>query len=152
VAFLAGLHDPDLDVPPGITAARVTEEEVERLTRMTAVAVLAAAIPRRVGADATPEELALDKKRARRVRHALEQCLQGWAGELPALPVNDVLRTEAAKINWEQWWAEHQVWLDGRVKLVVTWCYKTGADERWTKSAVVKYQNETKWLNYAMRE
>jgi hypothetical protein len=153
MAFLAELHDPELDVPSGITAARITTEEKERLTRMTAVASLAVAIPRRVGSDATPEELAIDKKRARRVKHALEQCLFAWEETKDVkLPENDVLRQEAATIVWESWWEEHQVYLESRVRLVVTWTYKTGADERWTKSAVVKFQNEIRWLSYAMRE
>jgi hypothetical protein len=153
MSFLAPLHDPAMEVPEGTDAERITAEELERLARMVNVAMMAAEIPRRVGDEASAEELAIDKKRCRRVRHALTGCYKGWSGgNLPEEERSDELRQEAAQIDWMAWWGEHDTWLNNRTRLVVTWCFNNGGDERWAKSAVVKYQNELRWIAYALRE
>lgn len=148
MSFITQYYDPALEISRRDTAEGITLAERERLTRMLAVAEAAAAIPRRLGAEASGEELAADKKRAKRMAHALQQSLKAWGGPLRDKPE---VAQEAAQLRWDVWWADHQVMLANRVRYVVTWCTKAGGDERWTKSAVVKLQNEQRWIEYALR-
>lgn len=153
MSLLTELRDPALEVPEGLTPEKIGEEEVERLARMTAIATIAVGIPRRLGEDASPEEMAIDKKRGRRVSHALGQCLSDWNGKKPhELPSSDELRTDAATVLWLPWWDEHQVFLQSRLHFIATWQIKTGDHEKFAKSAVVRYTNEIRWVTYALRE
>lgn len=152
--LLTDLHDPALEIPADTTTESIVKEEVERLARLTAIMGTTVTIPRRLGADASPEELAVDKKRGRRVTHALAQCLGAWnGGPFGYLPETEAIRQESAVLLWGHWWEEHQVWLGGRLCFIATWARKSEvSDERWAKSAVVKLQNEQRWIAYALRE
>lgn len=148
-SFLMQWHDPGLTVNEEDTADSLVQEERQRLAKMLAVAEAAQTVPRRLGADATPDELAADKRRSRRIAHVARQCATAW-GKIVSI-TGDVSR-EAAQVNWSQWWETHKTWLINRIKYIVAWAQKTGADEKWTKSTVVKLTNELTWLTYAMRE
>lgn len=152
--LLTDLQDPALEIPADTTTESIAKEEVERLARLTAVAATSVSIPRRLGADASPEELAIDKRRGRRVTHALAQCLGAWnGGPFGDLPETEAIRQDAAIMLWDRWWEEHQVWLGNRLCFIATWAKKTeNGDERWAKSAVVKLTNEQRWVSYALRE
>lgn len=147
-SYLAQWYDPGQKLREGDNPETITREERERLTKLLEVCRMAQRIPRRVGNDATSDELALDRKTAKRIAHVAEQCLSAWGG--PLALVGDVNR-EAAQVKWRRWWDDHQVWLTNRTKYVATWGEFHG-ETRWAKSAVVRLANERRWLEYALRE
>jgi hypothetical protein len=110
-------------------------------------------MPRRLGGDATSEDLALDKKRVKRVLHVLSQSLKAWdaADRIAQIDLTDELRREGAQLNWAQFAADYRAYLEGRIKYVATWSTQTGHTE-WGKKAVVRLNNERSWLEYAMRD
>lgn len=149
MAYLQQFLDPELEVRTEDTAEQITAEEVERLLKLHAVASAAIRVPRRLGPDANSDELAADTHTSRRIAHVAEQCLKAWGGEVKPGP--DVSR-EAAQVRWRRWLQEHNVHLVNRMRYVATWQYKTGSDDKWAKGAVVRFQNEARWLEYALRD
>lgn len=149
--FLTEYLDLAITVRADDSAEAIAAAEVERLQQLTAVFRAAAAHPRRLGGDATPEELAIDKKRAKRLAYAAEQSLKGWGAE----PAEYGEATKiAATIRFEQWWEEHERRIRARQRYIATWGHRYGdrnGDARWCKSAIVKLNNELKWLAYALR-
>ena len=150
-SYLATWYDPALEPGQDLTAKAMREEEIVRLTKLLSVAQAAGTIARRLGADATDEELAIDKKRCRRIAHVAQKVLVSWGVEKPK--TTDAIR-EAAIVDWQRWWSEHRVWLDNRRRLVATWAQKSGvaADQKFAKSTVVKLTNEASWIEYALRD
>jgi hypothetical protein len=147
-SYLAAWYNPALDTPDGVTPKELEKEEVERLTMLLSVAQAAGEMKRRI-ADADDRELAVDKKRCRRIGHVALKSLGSWGCKKPK--VADVAR-EAAIVDWARWWQDHQLWLDNRRIFIATWAQKYPDHQRWAKSAIVKLTNETTWLQYAMRD
>lgn len=146
--FLDRYFDPVLDVDVSVSEESIVAEEIERLQRMTAEAMVACQIPRRLS-DASREELALDKKRSRRIAHVLRQNLAGWGGALidPSLEQ----RQAGAQVHWESWWGDHQPWLEARMRLVASWAKKSG-NLSVGKKLLTRLSNELEWLKYALRD
>lgn len=147
MTYLTEYYDPALK-PGELKREEIVAEEMLRLQTMLAIAEIAAEIPRRLGPEATGEELAADKQRCRRIRHVAQQLLASWDGKTPKNGVD--FSKLAATVNWDNWWADHQVWLRNRRRAIATWGM-TGGDEKFAKSAVVRYNNEERWLQYALR-
>lgn len=147
-AFLSQYLDPELKVDANLYAEQIANEEIARLNKLLAVSQTCVTIPRRLGGDATDDELAADKKRCKRIAHVAEQCIISWGGKVK--PNGDVAR-EAAQVNWSRWWEDHQVILNNRLRYVATWAVKTEGDQKWAKGAIVKLMNELRWLQYALR-
>lgn len=148
--YLEQYLDTGLRIPDGITTAKITLDELARLNRLHAVATAAGEIPRRLGYDAESIELRNDKLRCRRIAHVAAQCIAGWGGKIDTKKL-DVSR-EAATVDWPRWLQEHVVWLPKRMTFIATWQYRTGGDERWCKSAIVRLNNELSWSQYALRD
>src|SRR5262245_23021357 len=111
--YLERLYDPGLRLPR-TDRSRITAEEIERLCHALALVKVAGSIPRRLGFKATDEELALDKKRARRVGHALRQSLDGWTRDPKVEFDDEVIRREGAQLEWLLFSTEHIVELRAR--------------------------------------
>lgn len=150
MTYLAQWFDRDLEVSEDDTAAQMEVAEQERIANLLATAITAQQIPRRLGMDANSEELALDKRRAKRVAHVAQQLLKSWGGD-PA-QANGAVRREAAVIEWRQWWEEQQTYLLNKQRYIATWALKLGQDHKWAKSALVRINNELQWLAYALRD
>jgi hypothetical protein len=151
--YLATYYDPQLPISVAATISEIEEAEIARIRRQAAVILVAISMPRRLGGEATDEDLALDKKRARRVLHVLKQCLNQWSKghRLDDLIINDDIRREGAQLDWESWWDNHRSYLEMRLRYVATWSVQ--ADQRrWGKTAVVRLNNETSWMRYALRD
>lgn len=91
----------------GWTATGQAEEEMDRLAYGINVAASAVAVPRRLGPDATPEELAADKKLAKGILHRLRELLRLWqdlatVDAAEAEPDEDAA-AEGARVDWEEW-------------------------------------------------
>jgi hypothetical protein len=152
IEYLSQYFDPGLTPPEGITRAELENIQVARISQALVIVAYAGSIPRRLGKGANDRELATDKKRARRVAHALEQALDPWCRKKPKLPTdNDDLRIEGAQLIWRNWYEVYMSALDGQAKLLATWAI-LNQQERWGRSAVVKFNNEKNWVSYAMRD
>lgn len=149
--FLARFYDSELRLPKIESREALESAEVERLARSLAVVLMTGSIPRRLGGDATSEELAIDKKRAKRVGHAINQSLKGWIRKTPVLPLDAKIRQEGAQLDWKIWHEAHVAEVANQLRLISTWAIQND-EERWAKSAVVRLENELNWISYAMRD
>src|SRR6516164_156402 len=140
MAYLDAYLDPALDIPKGETPKKITVQEVKRLNHLLAVATAAQKIQRRLGADASDEEIARDKVQSRRIAHVARQCIAAW-DDVPKKRL-EKCESEAAQIVWANWAAEHQTRLLNRMRYIATWQYKYSTEELWAKSAVVRLNNE----------
>jgi hypothetical protein len=154
VSYLAQWVDPTLEVNLRDTVKKIEKEEVDRLLHLFKLAAEAGQISRRLGSDATGEELSIDKKRCRRIAHVATQCIVAWTDkENINLAGGSDVKQEAAVIDWPRWWDEHQVWILQRQRYIATWADKKKDDlDLWCKSAMVKLNNEMLWLSYALRD
>lgn len=150
-SYLARHYDPALEIDHIAAREDLEREQVDRLKRSLAIVLMASSIPRRLGADASDDELALDKKRARRTSHALKQALTGWSKRPGDLPMNDGIRIEGAQTSWQGWAEAHVASIKVQLRVVSTYAVKKD-EEPWGKSAVVKLENEINWVTYALRD
>lgn len=132
---------------------RVRDEEVARLIRGGTVAALAAAIPRRLGQDASPAELARDKKLARRMASVCSRVGREWIdGRFPTYKQPDAeMRAAAAQVDWGEWAEETSEHLERRRTYVATLCKATG-QRQFGNRAMHLYQMELDALAYALRK
>lgn len=150
-SFLQRFFDPALEPPQVESCEQLEAREIERITRSMSVTFLAGAIPRRLGAEATDAELALDARRAKRMGHALGQAVKGWTKKKVPLPLNDSLRVEGAQIVWEMWSEDHLVVIRNELRYLATWSILND-QEKWGRSCVVRLENEEGWIKHAMRD
>lgn len=150
MSYLTTYFDPALPVRAEDTEASISRAEQERLAKLMSVAVTAQTMPRRLGQESMPEELADDKRRAKRIAHVAAQLLKTWGGTSLNGSGADAKR-EAAIVDWRKWYEEHRIWLVNRQRYIATWVIKTEANEKWGKSALVKLNNELNWIEHALR-
>jgi hypothetical protein len=149
-SYLGQHFDAGLDVTGIRSREELEERQVDRLKLALATVLITSSIPRRLGADATSEELALDKKRARRTAHALQKSLSAWTKRME-LPMDDEIRAQGAQMNWTPWREAFLANLADQVRSVATWSVTHG-EESWGKSAIVRLTNEQNWVTYALRD
>ena len=106
----------------------------------------------RSGGTVSAEELARDKRHCRRIEHVARQLIAAWVVEPRARILTADVRREAAVITWKFWYADHGVYLRNRMHYVATLGIKTGDNQRPYKSALVRLDNECRWLAYALRD
>jgi len=122
--------------------------ERSRLTVAVAVVRYAALVPRRDGIAAGSHELALDKKRCRRVGHALDKSLAAWGGAVRHVLVMDEIRSHGAQLSWELWWAQHRLHLHNRIAYIHD---EYAYDPPGRNRAELKLVNELNWVKHALR-
>jgi len=150
-SFVGRYFDPGLAIPEAITRESLISGEVERITGALTLILVVGSIPRRLGGDATDDELALDKKRSKRVGWALTQSLGGWSKKQPRIQVTAEIQREGAQLNWQEFVPNHMTQLMNELRMVATWSVQND-DGRWGRTAVVNLENEMRWLTYAMRD
>jgi hypothetical protein len=145
VSYLDQFYDHELEVEAH-TQEELTRVEIERLVRTLAVAINAAAIPRRLNG-ALPEEHAADKQLSKKIAHVAAQSLRAWGYEPELVPSTDpeVMR-EAAHVEWAAWMEARESWLQNRVRYIATWQFKRSGDPFFAKSTVTKLNNELSWM------
>jgi hypothetical protein len=148
--FIERYYDPGFEIPKGLSAESIAEREIARITRALTLIIVAGEIPRRLG-DATDAELALDKKRARRVGWALAQAHSCWSNKDPKIQLTPELEREGAQLEYIYFIPEHMTQIMNELRLVATWA-KQRDQERWGRSSVVSLENEMRWVMYAMRD
>lgn len=148
--YLSRYFDSGLKLPKIGASEDLQDRQIERISRALSVVVLAGTIPRRIGGEASSEDLAMDKKRAKRAGHALSQSLRQWRKREGKLPIDDSIRREAAQLLWPRWSEEHMSTLRSELAIVSTWAILV-EQEAWGKQAVVRLDNELTWILYSMR-
>ena len=137
-------YDPKLEVGEH-TRLALEQQEQRRLAELGLMATVAGSIPRRLGQDATSEELAADKKTARRVGYIALKCEKMWVKKKLKVDVTDEIRIAGAQIDWNSWWQLHQEFLSVRIAYLSTWALRNH-EVRWGNHAVTNLQSELKWL------
>jgi hypothetical protein len=150
--FLDRYYDSALTIPPEITPGQLGSAEVERIARTLSVVRIAGTIPRRLGGLASDHELAVDRKRTKRVAHALNQSLNAWRPSNHHFTFNEeVLRREGAQLEWSSFAADHRTDVQSSLRVVATWAIRNN-ELRWGRSSVVNLMNEMAWIVYALRD
>lgn len=152
--FLEQFFDPACEVDLTLDSASLARDELARIQTQACRILVAAEIPRRLGGDATSDELALDKKRCKRVLHVLRQQLIAWsekdANKIEFRPITEADRVEGASMIWADWWRDQQEYLTTRRLYIATWALKK-PDTAFGKKAVTRLSNEISHTGYAMR-
>lgn len=151
IGYLERHYDSGIRLPRNLDRSMLTNQEIERIVRSLTMMRVISEIPRRLGEDASAPELALDKRRARRVGWAFQQSLLNWRKKIPRLTADDDLRSQASLLVWEAFVPAHSTELRGRMALIATWSIRM-EDTRWGRSAIVRLENEAKWVLYALRD
>ncbi len=151
VGFLERYYDGATDLGGVPNREALEARQIERLARALSIVIGTAAIPRRLGGDATSPDLALDKKRARRFAHALRSSIGSWVKRIPELPNGDEIKRASAQMNWAAFCDDHCTTIQTELRRCATWAIKHD-DRRWGKSAVVRLENELNWVTYSLRD
>jgi len=149
MTFLTAYFDPKLKIDPKDTPARIEAAERKRLSRDLAVIRAASEFPRRLGQDATFQDLAADKRRCRRIIHAMNQPLRAWGGETNSYSGD--IKSEAAQLDWQTWSKARKRYLEKRMRYIATLGHLQPQHFSWAKRAVLRLHNELQWTEYALR-
>lgn len=144
--ILTAYYDPKLKLN-GAEPAAITKQERVRISCTIKIVQTAQAIPRRLGPEASTQDMSDDRRRCRRVVHALQQPLEAWGG---FVDTGD-LSAEAAQLDWEKWAGEEQTYLHNRMRLVATLGINFPEHLTWAKQAFTRLQNEARWVQHALR-
>lgn len=156
MGFLHEHADPGLELSQATIdawdPAAWQEEEQVRAVMAAQILTVAASMPRRLGQDASREDLARDKKMARRLEWAMRNAVTDWKGNpdliLEALP--DDARRRGAQLVLEQWSGERLAYIQDRKHYCATVCARRGLIKLGSQY-VQRYLNEQKHLKWASR-
>lgn len=121
---LLGLHNPELAISADVEPEAIRVAEQDRVLRVAAVAVIAANIPRRIGADFSTQELSADKKLCRQIAHAYLRLARLWSAGKQSYGVTPEMGSEAATIIWGTWGEEQCRRIIRRKVYIATWGVK----------------------------
>lgn len=128
--FLERWFDPALSTPNALLVDEIEEHHRTRLAEQGAMAFYAQEVPRRLS-DATPAELAEDKKTCRKVRARSLTMLRTWGGtdadmEEAIQHATPELKRQGNQVIWANWWADHKAKLQACLTEYATTAIKTG--------------------------
>lgn len=148
MGYLEEFWDPSTTVSPDDTQLSIALEEIDRLQTLDAVCRCASEMKRRLGSDAEREELARDKRLARRLCHVFAKSLAAWTGS--AIEITQDHRSKAAVLDWPALTEEIKADLIVRRRYIASWGKLTD-NERIAKTYVVRISNELRDIDYALR-
>jgi hypothetical protein len=151
IGFVERYFDAGLEIPRNLSVDFIAERQTIRIVRALTVIIIAGATYRRLGDEASDEELTLDKKRAKRVGWALTQAHGGWSKKDPKIQITPELERDGTQLEYHYFIPEHMTQIMIELRLVATWAIRN-KEERWGRSAVVNLENEMRWIQYAMRD
>jgi hypothetical protein len=149
--FLERWFDAGISLPDALDRKTLRGDESKRIGYSLVLVTITGSIPRRLGGDATDEDLAIDKKRSRRVAHVLQQSLVTWSPKPPKVLVDEALKREGAQLEWSLFQEDHTIKVEASLRTIATWAIMND-DRLWGRSAVVALENELRWMYYAMRD
>jgi hypothetical protein len=150
IGYLERHFDP-LATVPELSAKEWELREIERITLALAKVVIAGEVHARLGEGATRSELAQDKRRARRIAHALGSSLYAWQRKTPKLPSDETIKIAGAQLTWDTFVPEHCATAQAELRMMASWAILNN-ERRWGRSIVTRIENEISWLEYAVRE
>lgn len=129
-SFLERWNDAGLEVDMGWDPSAYALTQRERISNLALMASHAAEVPRRLGQDATPEELRVDKLISRRVYTRAMSSLINWGTQevdqgQSAAELEELHRA-GAQVIWSKWWEEYRAQMEQELRLVATTALKTG--------------------------
>jgi hypothetical protein len=121
MAFLDQFLDGALPTPGEWTPQQETEAATERLQREMTIVHCAMMMKRRLGGDASPQELSADKKIAKMVFNRLLTIYETWGGDKEGaldavLAPGEEEKAEGAQINWNEFWEAKKGFLKAQVR------------------------------------
>jgi len=149
--FLEQYYDAGLELPSSLSVTSLVDRETTRISRALTLVIVAGAIPRRLGSEASDDELVLDKKRSKRVGWALTQAHSGWSKKQPKIQITSELEQEGTQLEWIYFIPEQMTQVMSELRLIATWAIQN-EENRWGRTAVVNLENELRWIQYAMRD
>jgi hypothetical protein len=150
--YLATYFDPGLAVNLKLKPGDLAEREIARLINDIMIAKHSHWMKRRLGADATREALARDKKVTNRIYYTLRVILSNWDGSPDRSDIEPTLeqQQQGAQRVWDAWVAEQRPALTARMRYVATYATLAEVPE-WGCIALNRLENEIKWLEYTLR-
>lgn len=125
-------------------------EQFYRLSATVQAAEMSLNMSRRLGGDATREELAADKRSARRVAHYCRQFAGAWLTEVPdtAIPpvpknhrMHKSIRKLASVVEWDAFADALESELLDQCRLIVSWAYEND-DKKFANRAASRLLKE----------
>lgn len=136
----------------------VDESEIKRLIAASMMALAASRTPRRLGGEATREELSLDKTVSRIVGNAYLGLLHlygagtgDWQKLRENATRNEEARSAGAQVQWQPWLDDQIIWLEQAIRRVAACALKTNNIE-WGNKAVYRLERERDLLARARRK
>jgi hypothetical protein len=83
---------------------------------------------RRLGGDATREELTADKQTARQIEHIAKKFADAWGSADLELDRNEIGRS-SARITWTEWYSETMANLGIAKVFIATWAIRYGHEQ-----------------------
>ena len=144
-------YDDGIFLPDGISRETLESSEGERINRFLAIITVTGSVPRRLGGEATDQELSLDKKRSRRVCHVLRQTLLYWEQESEEIEPNEDMRREGIQLEWLSFASDYVLKLDTSRRRIATWAIQND-EEAWGAAAIRRLEAELHWMEHALRD
>lgn len=128
--FIEQFMDPGIETDHEWTPEKCKELHKERLTRACAVFAHALHIPRRLGSDANPRELAADKRVIKQVLSRYRMYLGQWGGD-PAdyeelMQHDATTHQEGAQLDLASYWRDAGAYLGNQLRHTATQALRNG--------------------------
>lgn len=134
--FLERWFDAQLELPEGFNFADFEQEQIERLQKQSLMALAAKAVPRRLGGDASPAELAQDKEICKKLYTRTASAARNWKASVPTDATlldaqgdegsgeeMEVVR-QGVQVVWKDWLAEYVAHMQRFLSCVATHAVK----------------------------
>lgn len=150
--------DAGFEPPPDWSPDSIEAQELPRLMADAMMALAAVGHPRRLGGDASREELARDKRISRKIANAYLVVLRfygagrgDWRELIKRAAQDDEARVAGAQVRWVDWVPERLRWLEQRIGRVAAYALKRD-EMTWGNHAVFRLERERELLDLAARE
>lgn len=154
MGYLEDFMDPGLPKAAGDNWVPTDHVRGEALALCAHVQVLrvAAAMPRRLGAQASRQQLARDKRVARRCTHVVEQFARAWGATTVQVdkPPTEEQRVQGAQLDLATWHADRCAHVRTQRAYVATVCVRLGLRQAGNVQ-VQRYTLELRQLGWAVR-
>jgi hypothetical protein len=158
MGWLEGHCDPGMDLGEAATAwdpeayaQKVTEEVIAEAAKLYVASVM----PRRLGGQATRNELAADKRLARRLGWVMNQAVLAWGGSgyLDKIRVesqSEEARVSGAQVDLQTWHEERSAKVRRERQFVASVCLHHGLRQLGNRF-VQRYTSELGQIRWALR-
>lgn len=156
MGLLEQYYDHELELSDTWTEATFGAMQLGRLEQELRVVTVGMTLQGRLAGVAAPrEERALDRRRWRRLAHALSTAFNQWRSatrehKRQRLEPDEASRVVAAQRDWTDWQQEYIATLNGHMVRVATYAVREGKRE-WGNRALYRLRSELDAVDYAMR-